>query len=317
MATLTTAQLNTMTPQARAAYYVSNLQAAAKKGTLSVPQQAELTKYKAVAATASGPVAGTVIAGSAPAAAIASAQNPTAASTFVAPSAWGQPISLASPSSDTYTLAQQWAYAIANPAAAKAAGNLFSQAANPIQQQAGALSNVKTYGQFQLNNLETQIIGQGAAYFPTQFYGAIPQSALDAGKVTAAGINSYQSAFVGAGGTVVTRPEQQAYGSTIAPAGGNAASLVPTPAATSNVTPQGSGTPNSTGVLDTGTGAITSVPAPTTGAGSFSGGGLDTGTATGTTTGSGITTADMILIGIGAVGLLLAMKGKKHHVPAS
>ncbi len=132
------------------------------------------------------------MAGSAPAAAIASAQNPTAASTFIQPAGWGQPIDLSHPSSDTYVLAQQWAYAIANPAAAKASGSIFAQVDQPMQPQAGVLANVKTYGQFQLNQLETQIVGQGAAYFPTQFYSPIPQAALQAGGVNAAGVNAYQ-----------------------------------------------------------------------------------------------------------------------------
>ena len=252
---------------------------------------------------------GTVIAGSAPAAAVASAQNPTAASTFVPPASWGQPIDLTRPSIDTYVLAQQWAYAIANPAAAKASGSIFAQVDQPMQAQAGgALANVKTYGQFQLNQLETQIIGQGAAYFPTQFYSPIPQAALQAGGVNAAGVGAYQQAFNAAGGTIVTRPEQSTIGSTFAPSGGNAASLIPPAVSTSPITSQGSGTPVATSPIDTGTG-VANVPTPTSGAGgAFYGGATDTGT----TTSSGMTTADMILIGIGAVGLLLAMKGKKH-----
>lgn len=271
----------------------------------------DLATHARQAASSTVAQGGTVMAGSDPAAAVASAQNPTAASTFVPPAPWGQPIDLTRPSNDTYTLAQQWAYAIANPAAAKASGSIFAQVDQPMQAQAGALANVKTYGQFQLNQLETQIIGQGAAYFPTQFYSPIPQAALQAGGVNAAGVSAFQSAFVGAGGTVVTRPEQSSLGSTVAPSGGNAASLIPPAVSTSPITSQGSGTPVATSPIDTGTG-VANVPTPTTGAGgAFYGGATDTGTTTGTAT-SGITTADMILIGIGAVGLLLAMKGKKH-----
>ncbi len=119
---------------------------------------------------------------------------------------------------------------------------------------------------------------------------------------------------MGAGGTVVTRPEQSSLGTTVAPSGGNAASIIPPAVSTSPITSQGSGTPVATSPLPTGTG-VANVPTPTTGAGGAYYGSTDTGMSTGTTTGSGMTTPDLILIAIGGLGLVLAMKGKKHHAP--
>lgn len=292
MATLTTTQLNAMTPQQRAAYYVTNLQAAAKSGTLTATQQAELSKYQAVAArpatqTAPAPIPGTptTIPG-----------QVTSSGTYYNGVSSGQVVN-PMPSTDIA--------GAGNYVTAGAGGGIPTQGA---WVPATGISEAAWYA----NNVVPLNVGTGTPNarvtydIATGTFQTYVAPGQDTGpNVTGTPINI-------AGQTIA--PGQVYTPTGAAPAGGNAASLVPTPAATSNITPQGSGTPNATGVLDTGTGAVTSVPSGTTGAGgSFMGGGVDTGAAaTGTTTGGGITTADMILIGIGAVGLLLAMKGRKH-----
>ncbi len=105
---------------------------------------------------------------------------------------------------------------------------------------------------------------------------------------------------------------------TPAPAGGNASTLIPAAVTTSPVSPQGSGTITATTPIDTGSGsAVTSGATPTTGAGGAfdmgaipqSGGSASAPAATGTT--AGMTTSDLLLIGLAAAGLLLTMHGRK------
>jgi len=308
----TVAQLNTMTPQARASYYVDNLTAAQKRGPLTAAQSAELKKYRTVAARPAAAAAPTMITAAVPPqSAMSAGQYQTAlagganagalsagylaANPYSGP-AIGQAVDLSGPSGDTYTLAAQWAYAIANPAAA--VGTMFANANAPSGVTL-ADGTSPTYGQFQLGQLVGQIKGQGPAYwggYPT------PPTLTGAAGAVAADTAARQRASTVASGVYVPAVTQ-------APAGGNASSLVPAATQTSNVTPQGSGTQNATAPTDTGTGAaVTSGASAVTGAG----GGYDAGySTTGTTTGgSGLTTADMALIAIGAGGLLLAMRKK-------
>ena len=306
---LTVAQLNTMTPQQRAAYYVANLTAAQKRGPLTSTQTAELAKYQLVAAgknpvatTPKVPISGTPGAGTSGGAATPLPNNAPPSTT-----PWGAPIDLRLPSTDTYTLAEQWYYAIKNPGAAPA-NSIFSQAGNP----GPTLSNggqTGTYGQFQLGQLLGGIVGAGEQYFPTSVYPAIPQSVFAAGGLSTQVAFGAASGATQKQGTYTPRQDATLIGTTVAPAGGNASSLVPSATTTSPVTSQGTGTATATAPTDTGTtGAATSGASTATGAG----GGFDFGgTGTAVPSSGGMTTSDLILIGIGAAGLLLAMHKRK------
>jgi len=229
----TVAQLNTMTPQARASYYVDNLTAAQKRGPLTSAQSAELAKYRTVAAG--------------PAAAAAPTMNYPMGANYPDPS---KALVVNNPIPTGFTGATANNYSMGGILAAmqEAASKGFPQ--------------VKYNGEYWATNPAT-----------------------------------------------IAQVQANIKAATTAPAGGNASSLVPAATQTSNVTPQGSGTQNATAPTDTGTGAaVTSGASSVTGAG----GGFDAGySTTGTTTGgSGLTTADMAMIAIGAGGLLLAMRKK-------
>ena len=99
---------------------------------------------------------------------------------------WGSAQNLSQPSNDTYVLAQQYYYALQNPAAAT--GTMFANAAQDKSQ---------------LAQLTGQITGQGAAYWGA--YPTIPSNVLSAGgNLTTSSTAVMQAATIASNSYVAT-----------------------------------------------------------------------------------------------------------------
>lgn len=126
--------------------------------------------------------------------------------------AWGAPIDLTKPSNDTYTLAQQWYYALQNPAAAMAGGSIFARVNQSANNSSGA-----TVGEWELGGLLGAIQGSGAAYYGA--YPTIPSAVTNA---------SAKVRSIAAGAAARQRSALQATGDYI-PFGSQAGPLAPAP----------------------------------------------------------------------------------------